>query len=169
MNCIIAIDLLPQLTASDLPRICKAIGVTLHYPDLYKGAMLGHSILERLQQQKETLAEIPFSEKELLQYDEEFACCDFRLRLAYEDYVALAYAKSEGCILLADRGCLSRYATSKGVEVMSLKELETFCEQRQRQVYSRKERLQSHFSRQENRNSLEKEPMQQPIDDDTTI
>lgn len=144
MNCIIAIDLLPQLTATDLPKKCKVAGVTLHYPDLYKGAMLSHGILERLQQQNETLAEILFSEKEMQQYDEEFANCDFRLRLAYEDYVAVAYAKSEGCILLAEKGFLSRYAMRKGVAVMSLSELEEECGRRCRD-HRRKSRLKSYF------------------------
>ena len=167
MNCIIAIDLLPQLTATDLPKKCKVAGVTLPYPDLYKGAMLSHGILERLQQQKETLAEIPFSEKKMLLYDEEFARCDFRRRLAFEDYVAVAYAKSEGCILLANKGCLSRYALSKGVAVMSLKELENHCERRQRQLNRRKEQLRAYFADEEHR--TEEEPMQQPIDDDVTF
>ena len=138
MNCIIAIDLFPQLTARDLPKKCKIAGVTLHYPDLYKSTMLDRGILERLQQQKETLTEILFSEKEMKQYDEEFANCDFRLRLA------VAYAKSEGCILLAEKGFLSRYAMRKGVAVMSLSELEEECGRRCRD-HRRKSRLKSYF------------------------
>lgn len=169
MNCIIAIDLLPQLTASDLPRICKAIGVTLHYPDLYKGAMLSHGILERLQQQIENLSETPLSLKEWEAYHQEFTQCKESRRLTIEDYIAVTLAKSNGYMLLTDSGCLGRYAESNGVEAMSLDELDRYCERRQRQVRNRKERLKSHFSRQENKCLPEEEPNQQPIDDDTTF
>ena len=169
MNCIIAIDLLPQLTASYLPRICKTIGITLHYPDLYKSAMLSRGILERLQQHKETLAEITLPMKEWETYHQEFTQCEESRRLTIEDYIAVAMAKSNGYMLLTNSGCLGRYAESSGVEAISLDELDSYCERRQRQVRNRKERLQSHFSRQENKCLPEEEPNQQPIDDDTTF
>lgn len=72
MNCIIAIDLLPQLTTRDLPK------------------------------------------------------------------------KVQGCILLAEKGFLSRYAMRKGVAVMSLSELEEECGRRCRD-HRRKNRLKSYF------------------------
>ena len=167
MKIIIAIDLLSQLTTSDLLQKSIVVGITLHYPDLYRGTMLNHSTLERLRYQKSNLIEIKLSEEEMLHYHQEFTRCDQHRCLTFEDYVAVAYAKSKGMMLLADKGFLCRYAISNGVEVISLKELEEYCLQRQRQVRSRKERLRSHFDNQEL--ITEKEPMQQSIDDDTTF
>ena len=169
MNCIIAIDLLPQLTTNDLPIMSMVIGTTLLYPGLYKGTLLSCGTLERLRHHKASLIEIQFSEEEMLRYHQEFTCCDQYRRLTFEDFVAVAYAKNEGCILLAEKGFLSRYAHNKGVEVMSLREFEEHCLQRQRQVCRRKERLKVHFSSQEKKYTPEEEPMQQPIDDDTTL
>lgn len=167
MNCIIAIDLLPQLTTSDLPKKSRVVGITIHYPGLYKGTLLSCGTLERLRHQKASLTEIQFSEEEMLHYHQEFTRCDHHRQLTLEDYIAVAYAQSEGCILLAEKGFLSRYALSKGIEVMSLRELEEHCLQRQRQVRSRKERLRSYFDNQEH--ITEEELMRKPIDDDTTL
>ena len=167
MKIIIAIDLLSQLTTNDLPKKSMVVGTTLLYPSLYKGTLLSYGTLERLRHQKASLTEIQFSEEEMLHYHQEFTRCDQYHRLTFEDFVAVAYAKSEGCILLAEKGFLSRYALSKDVEVMSLKELEEHCLKRQRQVRNRKERLRLYFDDQ--KHITEEEPMQQPIDDDTTL
>ena len=167
MKIIIAIDLLSQLTTSDLPKKSMVVGNTLHYPGLYKGTLLNRSTLERLRRQKASLIEIQFSEEEMLHYHQEFTRCEQHRRLTFEDYLAVAYAKNEGCILLAEKGFLSRYALGNNVEVMSLRELEEHCLQRQRQVCRRKERLRSYFDDQEH--ITEEELMRKPIDDDTTL
>ena len=167
MKIIIAIDLLSQLTTNDLPKKSMVVGTTLLYPSLYKGTLLSYGTLERLRHQKASLTEIQFSEEEMLHYHQEFTRCDQYRRLTFEDFVAVAYAKSEDYILLAEKGFLSRYALSKGIEVMSLRELEEHCLQRQRQVCRRKERLRSYFDDREH--ITEEELMQQPIDDDTTF
>ena len=166
MNCIISISMIPQLLDSNLPKMAKKASTHFYYPVLYKGAMLSRSSLDRLQQQQ-SLIEIQFSEEEMLRYHQEFTRCDQHRRLTFEDYIAVAYAKNEACILLAEKGFLSRYALSKGIKVMSLRELEEHCLQRHRQVRSRKERLRSYFDDQ--KHITEEEPMQQPIDDDTTF
>ena len=169
MKIIIAIDLLSQLTTTDLPKKNMVVGITLYYPNLYMGTLLSFGTLERLRLQKASLTEIQFSEEEMLHYHQEFTRCDQHCRLTFEDYVAVAYAKNEGYVLLADKGWLSRYALSMNVEVISLKEFEEHCLQRQRQVRSRKERLKAHFTSHEKKNTPEEEPMQQSIDDDTTL
>ena len=166
MNCIISISLLPQLLDSHLPKMAKKASTLLYYPVLYKGSKLIRSTLNRLQQQQ-NLIEIHFSEEEMIHYHQEFTRCDQYRRLTFEDFVAVAYAKSEDYILLTEKGFLSRYALSKGIEVMSLRELEEHCLQRQRQVCRRKERLRSYFDDREH--ITEEELMQQPIDDDTTL
>ena len=169
MKIIIAIDLLSQLTTNDLPKKSMVVGTTLLYPSLYKGTLLSYGTLERLRHQKASLTEIQFSEEEMLRYHQEFTHSDQYRCLTFEDYVAVAYAKSDGCILMADKGWLSRYAISMNVEVMSLRELEEHCLQRQRQVCKRKERLKAHFSNQKEKYTPEEEPMQQSIDDDTIL
>lgn len=169
MKIIIAINLLSQLTTSDLPQKSIVVGTTLLYPGLYKGTLLSCGTLERLRHQKACLIEIQFSEEEMLHYHQAFTRCDQYRCLTFEDFVAVVYAKSEGYILLAEKGFLSRYALSMNVEVMSLREFEEHCLQRQRQVCRRKEHLKAHFSSQEKKNTPEEEPMQQHIDDDTTL
>lgn len=52
--------------------------------------------------------------------------------------------KVQGCILLAEKGYLSRYAMRKGVAVMSLSELEEECGRRCRDL-QHKSRLKSYF------------------------
>ena len=167
MKIIIAIDLLSQLTTNNLPKKSMVVGTTLLYPSLYKGTLLSCGTLERLRHHKASLIEIQFSEEEMLHYHQEFTRCDQYRRLTFEDFVAVAYAKSEGCILLAEKGFLSRYALSMKVEVISFREFEEHCLHRQRQVRNRKERLRSYFDDQ--KHITEEEPMQQPIDDDTTL
>ena len=167
MKIIIAIDLLSQLTTTDLPKKSMVVGITLYYPNLYKGTLLSCGTLERLHHQKASLTEIQFSEEEMLHYHQEFTRCDQYRCLSFEDFVAVAYAKNEDCILLAEKGFLSRYALSMNVEVMSLREFEEHCLQRQRQVRNRKIHLRSYFDGQEP--ITEEEPMQQSIDDDTTF
>lgn len=166
MNCIISISLLPQLLDSHLPKMAKKASTLLYYPVLYKGSKLIRSTLNRLQQQQ-NLIEIQLSEDKLLRYHQAFTHCDQHRRLTFEDFVAVAYAKNEGYVLLAEKGFLSRYAISMDVEVMTLKELEEHCLQRQRQVRSRKERLRSYFDNQ--KHITEEELMRKPIDDDTTL
>ena len=169
MKIIIAIDLLSQLTTNDLPKKSMVVGTTLLYPSLYKGTLLSYGTLERLRLQKASLTEIQFSEEEMLCYHQEFTHCDQYRRITFEDFVAVAYAKSKGCILLVEKGFLSHYALSMNVEVMSFREFEELCLQRQRQVCRRKKRLKAHFSNQEKVNTQEEKPMQQSIDDDTTL
>ena len=169
MKIICSIETLCELIAKGMPKRGKAIGITLFTLDLYQGAKLSRGTMERLQQHKETLAEITLPLKEWETYHQEFTQCEESRRLTIEDYIAVAMAKSNGYMLLTDSGCLGRYAESNGVEAMSLDELDRYCERRQRQVRNRKESLQSHFSRQENKCLPEEEPNQQPIDDDTTF
>lgn len=170
MKIIASIELFAHLLARDLPQKSKAAGLTLYSLDLYQGVLLSTSTKAQLQAclREASLVEIRFSEKEMSRYHKEFACCDQRRCLTIEEYVAVKYAKKEHCTLLVDSVWLNRYAVGKGVEVMSLKELESRCEQRRRLDDSRKERLRSHFAGQEKKNPQE-EPIQQFIDDDTTV
>lgn len=168
MKIITSIHLLLQLLDTDLPEMSRKSGTTLHYPDLYKGSRLSQNTLKRLRasQLKGDLFEILCSDKEMACYHQEFTRCDRRRCLTIEDYVAVAYAKDESYVLLSDKGWLSQFAISKGVKVMSLKELEEHCLQRQRQNRRRKEQLRSFLSGSEDKNKQEEEPVQQPIDDD---
>ena len=168
MNCIISISLLPQLLDSHLPKMAKKASTLLYYPVLYKGSKLIRSTLNRLQQQQ-NLIEIQLPEDELLRYHQAFTHCDQHRRLTFEDFVAVAYAKNEGYVLLADNGWLSRYALSMGVEVIGIQKLEEHCLQRQRQVRNRKEHLRSYFSDQKEKSTPEKELIRKSIDDDTTL
>ena len=169
MKIISSIETLLQLLDKDLPKKSKTTGSTLYIFDLYHGPLLSIDTKERVQTclREKSLTEVQLSEEDMLHYHQEFTRCDQHRCLTFEDYVAVAYAKNEGMVLLADKGFLCRYAISKDVEVISLKEIEEYCLQRQRQVRSRKERLRSHFDNQEL--ITEKEPMQQSIDDDTTF
>ena len=171
MKIITSIDLLLQLLDTDLPKMGRKTGTTFHYPDLYKGSRLSYDTQRRLHdsQLKGDLFEIPCSEKEMARYHQEFICCDYQLHLAIEDYVAVAYAKDEGYVLLSNEGWLSRYARSRGVSVMNLKELEQHCLKRQQQDRRRRGQLRSYLSGTENKNTQEKESMQQSIDDDSTF
>ena len=159
MKIITSIDLLEKLFANDLPQKSKCAGVTLHYPDLYKGAPLGAETKKRLNhpKTKECLFEIPFSEKEMLHYHHQFARCPQRRCMTFEEFVAVEYAKDEGLVLIAEEGWLNRYARSCGVKVMSLEELEGYCRRRQRLDRLRSERLKSFFADKEADN--EKEPL----------
>lgn len=170
MKFIIAIDLLSQLLDADLPKVVRETGSSLHHPDLYKGPLLNPNTQKRLRHSrtKGYLFEIPCSEKDMLRYHQEFQACELQCYLAFEDFVAVVNAKEQGYVLLADKGRLQRYATSLGVEVMSLKELKDRCEQRHRQDRRRKERLRAYHSRPGNMNK-EEEPLQQFIDDDTSF
>ena len=171
MKIISSIETLLQLLDKNLPKKSKTAGITLYTIDLYNGPLLSIDTKERVQAslRKKSLIEIQFSEEEMLHYHQAFTRCDQYRCLTFEDFVAVAYAKSEGYILLAEKGFLSRYALSMNVEVMSLREFEEHCLQRQRQVCRRKEHLKAHFSNQEKKNTPEEEPMQQSIDDDTTL
>ena len=168
MKIIVSITLLANLFADDLPQKSKHAGITLFSLDLYQGSRLSAQTLERLQThlRKGNLEELRFSEKEMLRYHEEFDHCDQHRRLTLQDFVAVEYANSEGYILLAEKGYLSRYAMRKGVAVMSLRELEELCERRCRDHW-RKDRLKSYFE--DKADTTEEEPKQQAIDDDSEL
>ena len=168
MKIIISIDQLANLFADDLPQKSKHAGITLFSLDLYLGYRLSARTLERLQThlRRGDLEELRFSEKEMLRYYEEFDHCDQHRHLTLQDFVAVECAKSDGYILLAEKGYLSRYAISRGVAVISLKELEEECERRCRDHW-RKSRLKSYFEDKED--TIEEKPKQQPVDDDITI
>ena len=168
MKIIISIDQLANLFADDLPKKSKHAGITLFSLDLYQGYRLTAKTLERLQThlRKGDLEELRFPEQEKFRYCEEFDHCEQHRCLTLQDFVAVEYAKSEGYILLAEKGYLSRYAMRKGVAVMSLSELEELCERRCRDHW-RKDRLKSYYK--DKADTTEEEPKQQPIDDDITI
>jgi hypothetical protein len=168
MKIITSIDLLANLFADDLPQKSKHAGITLFSLDLYQASRLSAKTLERLQThlRKGDLEELRFPEKEMPSYYEEYDHCEQHRCLTLQDFVAVEYAKSEGYILLAEKGYLSRYAMRKGVAVMSLSELEELCERRCRDHW-RKDRLKSYYK--DKADTTEEEPMQQPIDDDITI
>lgn len=168
MKIIISIDQLANLFADDLPQKSKHAGITLFSLDLYLGYRLSAKTLERLQThlRRGDLEELRFSEKEMLRYYEEFDHCDQHRHLTLQDFVAVECAKSDGYILLAEKGYLSRYAMRKGVAVMSLRELEELCERRCRD-YWRKDRLKSYYK--DKADTTEEELRQQPIDDDITF
>ncbi|MBO6025578.1 MAG: hypothetical protein J6P83_12110 [Bacteroidales bacterium] len=168
MKIIISIDQLANLFADDLPKKSKHVGITLFSLDIYHASRLSAKTIERIQThlRKGDLEELRFSEKEMLRYYVEFEQCEQRRCLTLQDFVAVEYAKSEGYILLAEKGYLSRYALRKGVAIVSLRELEELCERRCRDHW-RKDRLKSYFE--DKADTTEEEPMQQPIDDDNTI
>ncbi len=166
MKTIISIEQLANLFADDLPQKSKHAGITLFSLDLYQASRLSAKTLERLQThlRKGDLEELRLPEKEMLRYYEEFDHCEQHRCLILQDFVAVEYAKSEGYILLAEKGYLSRYAMRKGVAVMSLSELEELCERRCRDHW-RKDRLKSYYK--DKADTTEVEPKQQAIDDDT--
>ena len=168
MKIIISINLLANLFADDLPQKSKHAGITLFSLDLYQASRLSAKTLERLQTnlRKEDLEELRFPEHEKFRYCEEFDHCEQHRCLTLQDFIAVEYAKSEGYILLAEKGYLSRYAMRKGVAVMSLRELEELCERRCRDHW-RKDRLKSYYK--DKADTTEEEPKQQPIDDDITF
>ena len=168
MKIITSITLLANLLADDLPYKSKHAGITLFSLDLYQASRLSAKTLERLRThlRKGNLEELRFPEKEMLRYYEEFDHCEQHRCLTLQDYVAVEYANSEGYILLAEKGYLSRYAMRKGVVVMSLRELEEECERRCRDHW-RKSRLKSYYK--DKADTTEEVPMQQPIDDDITF
>ena len=168
MKIIISIDQLANLFADDLPKKSKYAGITLFSLDLYQASRLSAKTLERLRThlRKGDLEELRFPEKEMPSYYEEYDHCKQHRSLTLQDFVAVEYAKSEGYILLAEKGYLSRYALRKGVAIVSLRELEELCERRCRDHW-RKDRLKSYFE--DKADTTEEEPMQQPIDDDITF
>ena len=168
MKIIISINLLANLFADDLPKKSKHAGITLFSLDLYQASRLSAKTLERLQThlRKGDLEELRFPEQEKFRYCEEFDHCDQHRCLTLQDFVAVEYAKSDGYILLAEKGYLSRYAMRKGVAVMSLSELEEHCERRCRDLW-RKSHLKSYYK--DKADTTEEEPKQQPIDDDITF
>lgn len=170
MNCIISIDALSQLLDTDLPKRSKKAGMSLFYPDLYKGPLLSPGTQKCLHyhQLHGNLHEMACSEKVMERYHQGFIRCGYQHWLSIEDYVAVAYAKDEGCVLLTGNGCLSRYAQKQGVEVMSLEELEQHVK-RQRQVRDREARLKAYLLGPANKNKQEKQPKLQSIDDDTAV
>lgn len=169
MKIITSIDLLANLFADDLPKKSKHAGVTLFSLDVYQASRLSVKTLERLQThlRKGDLEELRFPEQEKFRYCEEYDHCEQHRCLILQDFIAVEYAKSEGYILLAEKGYLSRYAMRKGVTVMSLGELEELCEQRRRRDPWRKDRLKSYYK--DKADTTEEEPKQQPIDDDITF
>ena len=169
MKIIISIDQLANLFADDLPKKSKHAGITLFSLDLYQASRLSAKTLERLQThlRKGDLEELRFPEQEKFRYCEEFDHCEQHRCLILQDFIAVEYAKSEGYILLAEKGYLSRYAMRKGVAVISLEELEEQCEQRQRRDPWRRGQLKSYFEGKED--TTEEEPKQQSVDDDNTI
>ena len=168
MKIIVSIDQLANLFVDDLPQKSRHAGITLFSLDVYQASRLSAKTLERLQThlRKGDLEELRFPEKEMLRYYEEFDHCEQHRSLTLQDFVAVEYAKSEGYILLAEKGYLSRYALRKGVAIVSLRELEELCERRCRDHW-RKDRLKSYFE--DKADTTEEEPMQQPIDDDITF
>lgn len=168
MKIIISIDQLANLFADDLPKKSKYAGITLFSLDLYQASRLSAKTLERLRThlRKGDLEELRFPEKEMPSYYEEYDHCEQHRYLTLQDFVAVECAKSEGYILLAEKGFLSRYAMRKGVAVMSLSELEELCERRCRDLW-RKSRLKSYYK--DKADTTEEEPKQQPIDDDITF
>ena len=168
MKIIISIEQLANLFADDLPQKSKHAGITLFSLDLYQASRLSAKTLERLQThlRKGDLEELRFPEQEKFRYCEEYDHCDQHRSLILQDFVAVEYAKSEGYILLAEKGYLSRYAMRKGVAVMSLRELDELCERRCRDHW-RKDRLKSYYK--DKADTTEEEPKQQPIDDDITF
>ena len=167
MKIIISIDQLANLLADDLPKKSKHAGITLFSLDLYQASRLSAKTLERLQThlRKGDLEELRFPEQEKLRYFEKYDHCEQHRCLTLQDFVAVEYAKSDGYILLAEKGYLSRYAMRKGVAVISLSELEELCERRCRDHW-RKDRLKSYYK---DKAETREEPSQQPIDDDITI
>ena len=168
MKIIISIDQLANLFADDLPKKSKHAGITLFSLDMYQASRLSAKTLERLQThlRKGNLEELCFPEKEMPSYFEEYDHCEQHRCLTLQDFVAVEYANSEGYILLAEKGYLSRYAMRKGVAVMSLSELEELCERRCRDHW-RKNRLKSYYK--DKADTTEEEPKQQAIDDDTEL
>ena len=168
MKIIVSIDQLANLFADDLPKKSKHAGVTLFSLDIYQASRLSAKTLERLQThlRKGDLEELRLPEKEMLRYCEEYDHCEQHRCLILQDFVAVEYTKSEGYILLAEKGYLSRYAMRKGVAVMSLSELEELCERRCRDHW-RKDRLKSYYK--DKADTTEEEPKQQAIDDDITF
>ncbi len=168
MKIITSIDLLANLFADDLPKKSKPAGITLFSLDVYQASRLSAKTLERLQThlRKGDLEELRFPEKEMLRYYEEFDHYEQHRCLILQDFIAVEYAKSEGYILLAEKGYLSRYAMRKGVAVMNLRELEELCERRCRDHW-RKDRLKSYYK--DKADTTEEKPRQQPIDDDITF
>ena len=146
MKIIISIDQLSNLFADDLPQKSKHAGITLFSLDVYQASRLSAKTLERLQThlRKGDLEELRLPEKEMLRYCEEYDHCEQHRCLILQDFVAVEYTKSEGYILLAEKGYLSHYAMRKGVAVMGLSELEELCERRCRDHW-RKDRLKSYF------------------------
>ncbi len=146
MKIIISIDQLANLFADDLPKKSKYAGITLFSLDLYQASRLSAKTLERLQThlRKGDLEELRFPEQEKFRYCEEFDHCEQHRCLTLQDFVAVECAKSEGYILLAEKGYLSRYAMRKGVAIVSLRELEEICERRCRDHW-RKSRLKSYY------------------------
>ena len=168
MKIIISINLLANLFADDLPQKSKHAGITLFSLDIYQASRLSAKTLERLQThlRKGNLEELRFPEKEMPSYFEEYDHCEQHRCLTLQDFVAVEYANSEGYILLAEKGYLSRYAMRKGVAVMSLGELDELCERRCRDHW-RKDRLKSYYK--DKADTTEEEPKQQAIDDDTEL
>ena len=168
MKIIVSIDQLANLFVDDLPQKSRHAGITLFSLDVYQASRLSAKTLERLQThlRKGDLEELRFTEKEMLRYYEEYDHCEQHRCLTLQDFVAVEYANSEGYILLAEKGYLSRYAMRKGVAIVSLRELEELCERRCRDHW-RKDRLKSYFE--DKADTTEEEPMQQPIDDDITF
>ena len=168
MKIIISIDQLANLFADDLPKKSKHAGITLFSLDMYQASRLSAKTLERLQThlRKGNLEELRFPEKEMPSYFEEYDHCEQHRCLTLQDFVAVEYANSEGYILLAEKGYLSRYAMRKGVAVMSLRELDELCERRCRDHW-RKNRLKSYYK--DKADTTEEEPKQQAIDDDTEL
>ena len=168
MKIIISIDQLANLFADELPKKSKHAGITLFSLDMYQASRLSAKTLERLQThlRKGNLEELRFPEKEMPSYFEEYDHCEQHRCLTLQDFVAVEYANSEGYILLAEKGYLSRYAMRKGVAVMSFRELDELCERRCRDHW-RKDRLKSYYK--DKADTTEEEPKQQAIDDDTEL
>ena len=168
MKIITSITMLADLLTDDLPKKSKHAGITLFSLDFYQASRLSAKALARLQThlRKGNLEELCFPEKEMPSYFEEYDHCEQHRCLTLQDFVAVEYANSEGYILLAEKGYLSRYAMRKGVAVMSLRELDELCERRCRDHW-RKNRLKSYYK--DKADTTEEEPKQQAIDDDTEL
>lgn len=171
MKLIIVIDQIAPLLQKDLPKKSKPNGITLFSLNLYQDASLSNNTLQRLRRHLRDgdIIEIAFSKEEMERYHQGYEDSDQHRRLTIQDYVAVEYAREHGWQLLADKGCLSRYAHDRGVEVVSLKELECRCEQRQRLVSSRKLSLSGYFDKPQAEDDKKLKTKQQFEDDEVPV
>ena len=171
MKLIIVIDQIAPLLQKDLLKKSKPNGITLFSFNLYQDASLSNNTLQRLRRHLRDgdIIEVAFSKEEMERYHQGYEDSDQHRRLTIQDYIAVEYAREHGWQLLADKGCLSRYTHDRGVKVVSLKELERCCEQRQRLVSSRKLSLSGYFDNQQAEDDKKLKTNQQFEDDEVPV